>query len=108
MDAANKINQKPTIRLNLTTQTKAAASPLTFHSSLELKVKSMLGMNSVAALSQEIAAKAGILQVRSPVQPVDALGNNRQGQPSPQRSLEAVPPAPPKPMPRGSLLDLRV
>lgn len=68
----------------------------------------MLGMNSVAALSQEIAAKAGILQVRSPVQPVDALGNNRQGQPSPQRSLEAVPPAPAKPMPRGSLLDLRV
>jgi len=39
---------------------------------------------------------------------VDALGNNRQGQPSPQRSLEAVPPAPPSPMPRGSLLDLRV
>jgi hypothetical protein len=39
---------------------------------------------------------------------VDALGSNRQPQTSQQRSLEAVPPEPNKPMPRGSLLDLRV
>jgi hypothetical protein len=38
---------------------------------------------------------------------VDALRGNTQGGPS-QRSLEAVPPEPAKPMPRGSLLDLRV
>jgi len=68
----------------------------------------MLGLNAIAAFSQEIAANAGIMQARSAVQPVDALGgNNRQGQPA-QRSLETVPPAPTKPMPRGSLLDLRV
>jgi hypothetical protein len=35
------------------------------------------------------------------------LRGNGQGQ-SAQRSLEAVPPEPSKPMPRGSLLDLRV
>ena len=68
----------------------------------------MLSLNSIAAFSQEIAANAGIIQARSPVQPVDALGNNRQAQTSQQRSLEAVPPEPLKPMPRGSLLDLRV
>lgn len=68
----------------------------------------MLSLNSIAAFSQEIAANAGIIQARSPVQPVDALGSKRQGQPSPQRSLEAVPPTPTTPMPCGSLLDLRV
>ena len=68
----------------------------------------MLSLNSIASFSQEIAANAGIIQARSPVQPVDALGNNRQAQTSQQRSLEAVPPEPSKPMPRGSLLDLRV
>jgi hypothetical protein len=67
----------------------------------------MISLNSVAAISQEIAANAGVTRVRSPVQPVDALRGNTQGGPS-QRSLEAVPPEPAKPMPRGSLLDLRV
>lgn len=68
---------------------------------------SMVSLNSIAAVAQEIAANAGIIQVRSPVQPVDVLRSNVQGQPS-QRSLEAVPPAPATPLPRGSLLDLRV
>ena len=108
MDAAETINQKPKIRLNLTPIAPRGASALTFHSSLAPKVLSMLGLNSIAAFSQEIAANAGIIQARSPVQPVDALGNNRQAQTSQQRSLEAVPPEPNKPMPRGSLLDLRV
>ena len=67
----------------------------------------MVSLNSIAAVAQEIAANAGIIQVRSPVQPVDVLRGNVQGQPS-QRSLEAVPPAPATPLPRGSLLDLRV
>jgi len=64
----------------------------------------MVSLNSIAAVAQEIAANAGIIQVRSPVQPVDVLRSNVQG----QRSLEAVPPAPATPLPRGSLLDLRV
>jgi hypothetical protein len=108
MDAAEPINQKPKIRLKLTPPTRPAGPSLTFHSSLAPKVPFMLSLNSIAAFSQEIAANAGIIQARSPVQPVDMLGNNRQAQTSPQRSLEAVPPAPTSPMPRGSLLDLRV
>jgi hypothetical protein len=108
MDAAETINQKPKIRLKLTPPNKPAGPALTFHSSLGPKFTSMLSLNAIAAVSQEIAANAGIIQARSPVQPVDALGNKRQAQTSQQRSLEAVPPEPAKPMPRGSLLDLRV
>ena len=105
MDAADTINQKPKIRLKLTPPTRPT---LTLQSCLAPKIPFMLSLNSIAAFSQEIAANAGIIQVRSPVQPVDALGSNRQPQTSQQRSLEAVPPEPSKPMPRGSLLDLRV
>jgi hypothetical protein len=107
MEAADTINHKPKIRLKLTPIAQGAASPLTFYSSLQPKVPYMLSLNSIAAVSQEIAANAGIIQARSPVQPVDVLRGNGQGQ-SAQRSLEAVPPEPTKPMPRGSLLDLRV
>lgn len=107
MDAADTINQKPKIRLKLTPPTKPVGAPLTFHSSLGAKFQRMLSLNSIAAVSQEVAAKAGIIHARSPVQPVDMVRGNGQGQ-SAQRSLEAVPPEPLKPMPRGSLLDLRV
>ena len=107
MEAADTINQKPKIRLKLTPLVQKGAPALTFHSSLKPKVHPMLSLNSIAAVSQEIAANAGIIQARSPVQPVDVLRSNGQGQ-SAQRSLEAVPPEPTKPMPRGSLLDLRV
>ena len=107
MEAADTINQKPKIRLKLTPLMQKGAPALTFHSSLQPKVSSMLSLNSIASVSQEIAANAGIIQARSPVQPVDVLRGNGQGQ-SAQRSLEAIPPEPTKPMPRGSLLDLRV
>jgi hypothetical protein len=107
MEAADTINQKPKIRLKLTPLMQKGAPALTFHSSLQPKVSPMLSLNSIASVSQEIAANAGIIQARSPVQPVDVLRGNGQGQ-SAQRSLEAVPPEPTKPMPRGSLLDLRV
>jgi hypothetical protein len=107
MEAADTINQKPKIRLKLTPLVQKGGSVLTFHSSLRPKVQPMLSLNSIAAVSQEVAANAGIIQARSPVQPVDVLRGNGQGQ-SAQRSLEAVPPEPTKPMPRGSLLDLRV
>jgi hypothetical protein len=107
MDAADTINQKPKIRLKLTPLAQRGGSALTFHSSLQPKVPFMLSLNSVAAVSQEVSANAGVIQARSPVQPVDVLRGNGQGQ-SAQRSLEAVPPEPSKPMPRGSLLDLRV
>ena len=107
MEAADTINQKPKIRLKLTPLAQKGGSVLTIHSSLQPKIPSMLSLNSIAAVSQEVAANAGIIQARSPVQPVDMLRGNGQGQ-SAQRSLDAVPPEPTKPMPRGSLLDLRV
>ena len=107
MEAADTINQKPKIRLKLTPLAQRGGSALTFYSSLQPKVSVMLSLNSIAAVSQEVSANAGVIQARSPVQPVDVLRGNGQGQ-SAQRSLEAVPPEPSKPMPRGSLLDLRV
>ena len=107
MEAADTINQKPKIRLKLTPLAQKGGPALTFHSSLRPKVPPMLSLNSIATVSQEVAANAGIIQARSPVQPVDMLRGNGQGQ-SAQRSLDAVPPEPSKPMPRGSLLDLRV
>ena len=107
MEAAETINQKPKIRLKLTPLVQKGGPALTFHSSLRPKVPDMLSLNSIAAVSQEISANSGIIQARSPVQPVDMLRGNGQGQ-SAQRSLDAVPPEPSKPMPRGSLLDLRV
>ncbi|MFM7779960.1 MAG: hypothetical protein ACKPB8_14605, partial [Alphaproteobacteria bacterium] len=94
MDAAESINQKPKIRLNLTPIALREASTLTFYSSLAPKKTLMLSLNFIAAFSHEIAANAGIIQVRSPVQPVDALANNRLPQTSQQRSLEAGPPEP--------------
>jgi len=107
MDAADTINQKPKIRLKLTPPVQKGGPALPFHSSFRPKVQSMLNLNTMAAVSQEVSANAGVIQARSPVQPVDVLRGNGQGQ-SAQRSLEAVPPEPSKPMPRGSLLDLRV
>ncbi|MCA3326623.1 MAG: hypothetical protein INF72_04320 [Roseomonas sp.] len=107
MDATDTINQKPKIRLKLTPLAQNAGLVLTSSTSSKLRLGTMLSLNAIASVSQEIVANAGIIQARSPVQPVDALRGNPPGQSS-QRSLEAVPPEPNKPMPRGSLLDLRV
>lgn len=107
MDAPDLLHQPAKIQLKFAHPGNRDASALTFNSSLRPKLRPMVSLNSIAAVAQEIAANAGIIQVRSPVQPVDVLRSNVQGQPS-QRSLEAVPPAPATPLPRGSLLDLRV
>lgn len=107
MDAADNINAKPKISLKSAPNIGEARRALTFHSSFRSSLPSMISLNSVASIAQEVAANAGILQARSPVQPVDALAGRAQGQVA-QRSLEAVPPEPSKPLPRGSLLDMRV
>ncbi len=68
----------------------------------------MIGTNALAAFAQAIS--------RNPAQPVRGLSGAPEGQAahqgssaSPgQRTLDAVPPAPNRPLPRGSLLDLRV
>jgi hypothetical protein len=64
----------------------------------------MISMNSLAAFTAEISRFQGPAQARaaSPAAPPAAQG------PEPQRRLEALPPPPASPLPRGSLLDLRV
>ena len=107
MDASDTINPKPKIRLNLTPNIGNAALALTFHSSFHPRVSSMISLNSMASVAQEIGVNSVILKPRAPVEPVDAVQASSQGQ-TPQRMLEAVPAAPANPLPRGSLLDLRV
>lgn len=107
MDATDPINPKPKIRLNWTQNNSIAQQALIFHSSFQPRLSSMISLNSMASVAQEIGVNSAILKPRAPVEPVDAVQASSKGQ-TQQRSLEAVPPEPNKPMPRGSLLDLRV
>ena len=77
----------------------------------------MISLNNLAAFSQEAArvrpgqgaspaASPGASQGASPIQPVQSRA--AQDALQPQRALGAVPPQPVRPLPRGSLLDLRV
>lgn len=63
----------------------------------------MIGTNSLAAFTQDVSRAAGITSV-GPVRPAAAPAQSATS----QRLLERVPPAPQTPLPRGSLLDLRV
>lgn len=75
----------------------------------------MITTNSLAAFTKEVAPQRNI-----PERPVTEAGAIRRQAPGEagagalgaeqvaQRRLEAVPPAPTKPLPRGSLLDMRV
>jgi len=66
----------------------------------------MISTNSLAAFTPEVT------RVRPGAEPAPAHRSPRGDRPEAeqvaQRKLEAVPPAPAKPLPRGSLLDLRV
>jgi len=66
----------------------------------------MITSNSLAAFTQEVA------RTRPTPEPSQARAAERaapvRAEEVAQRTLEAVPPAPSKPLPRGSLLDLRV
>lgn len=68
----------------------------------------MISLNSLAALTPDISrTRPGQgVEATQPIQPVQARA--AQESPRPQRTLEAVPPQPVRPLPRGSLLDLRV
>ncbi|MFL1462663.1 hypothetical protein ACI6QG_10700 [Roseococcus sp. DSY-14] len=65
----------------------------------------MISSNSLAAFTQEIS-RARPAQGAAPAQRADAPFQATEV--AAQRKLEAVPPAPATPVPRGSLLDLRV
>jgi len=71
----------------------------------------MIATNSLAAFAQDISAVQGPRQVRgTPVAEADAQlrAAQAQGLGQGQRTLESVPPQPARPLPRGSLLDLKV
>ena len=69
----------------------------------------MIATNSLAAFAQDISAVQGPRQVRgTPVADAGAQTRAAQAPGQGQRTLEAVPPQPARPLPRGSLLDLKV
>ncbi|HEY8613861.1 MAG TPA: hypothetical protein VIL69_21575 [Roseomonas sp.] len=83
---------------------RLARSRFIFDSRLSGTILRMISTNSLAAFTQDVSRAAGIGEVR----PVRATqGQAAQGAPA-QRLLESVPAAPATPLPRGSLLDLRV
>jgi hypothetical protein len=66
----------------------------------------MISLNSLSAFATEISRTAPADPVRNPSGASAVLA---AAQPAPaQRKLEAVPPQPSGPTPRGSLLDLKV
>ncbi len=94
-------------------------SPFIADLRLSATILGMISTNSLAAFTQSVSQNAGITPVRGPdraaprVSPISPLGSGLNaglgaaGQ-SQQRTLDALPPPPSTPLPRGSLLDLRV
>jgi hypothetical protein len=74
----------------------------TRRSDLRPIVLRMIAMNSLAAFTAEVSRSVGPAQARA------AAAATPSAPAAPQRKLDALPPAPPSPLPRGSLLDLRV
>ena len=90
-----------------------SARRFTKPSSLRWQVVRMITTNSLAAFTKEVAPQNRLAE--RPVTEASAIRRQMPGEgaalnaePVAQRRLEAVPPAPSKPLPRGSLLDLRV
>ncbi len=93
----------------------AARGDATFMEGQRLRgiVLRMIALNSLGAFAQEVTRRPSpsVEGVRgpaaTPMQPgLSAAGGANAA--SPQRPLEAVPPQPGRPLPRGSLLDLRL
>jgi hypothetical protein len=75
-------------------------------SDLQGTIRRMISTNARAAFTTQVANTR-------PAQPVRGISPGPVGSPvgdlaQAQRTLDAVPVAPPRPLPRGSLLDLRV
>ena len=62
----------------------------------------MIAMNSLAAFTAEVSRTGSVTPARA------APGTPAPNPLTPERRLEALPPPPSGPTPRGSLLDLRV
>ncbi|WP_426957387.1 hypothetical protein [Muricoccus radiodurans] len=85
-----------------------ARRPHPFTADLRLSgtILRMISLNSLAAFTQDVSKASGIGALR-PIRATPSGGSNAASA-APQRLLGAVPPAPAAPLPRGSLLDLRV
>ncbi len=69
----------------------------------------MIATNSLAAFAQDIAPVQGPRQVRgTAMAEAGSAPRSAQAASPGQRTLDAVPPQPSRPLPRGSLLDLKV
>jgi hypothetical protein len=79
---------------------------LTVDSDLGATILRMIATNSLSAFTPAIGRPADALPVRG-VAPTAPL-QGQDGGSAPQRPLGAVPAQPGQPLPRGSLLDLRV
>ena len=86
--------------------------PFTRSSDLRWKVARMITTNSLAAFTQEVTRNRPLSEPKGVTEASPARRRGPTEAPAAeqvaQRRLEAVPPAPSKPLPRGSLLDLRV
>ncbi|MEI6161602.1 MAG: hypothetical protein WCP77_17340 [Roseococcus sp.] len=68
----------------------------------------MITTNSLAAFTKEVAPQRSVAESSAVRRQIPGEAGGLNAEPVAQRRLEAVPPAPSKPLPRGSLLDLRV
>jgi hypothetical protein len=78
---------------------------LTPRSDLRRMVLRMISTNSLAAFTAEVSRMQGPVQARAASTSPSPGG---AGQTDPIRRLETLPPMPAGPLPRGSLLDLKV
>jgi hypothetical protein len=86
---------------------RRARSRVRDRSRLSATILRMIGSNSLAAFAQAISRSSAAQPVRG-VQGTASQSQEAAGGIASNRPLEAVPPQPARPLPRGSLLDLRV
>ena len=84
----------------------ATEAPFTPDSPLQATILRMISTNALAAFTTQVAPTRPATPVRG-VSPGASAAPAGDAQP-PQLKLESVPTAPSRPLPRGSLLDLRV
>ena len=85
----------------------ATEAPFTPDSPLQATILRMISTNALAAFTTQVAPTRPATPVRSASPGASAAPPGDSIQP-PQLKLDAVPAAPARPLPRGSLLDLRV
>jgi len=97
------------MRIALPSPVARPSRRFTDHSRLSGTILRMISTNSLAAFTGDVSRAAGIAGA-APVRATPARSASDGAGPGvpAQRLLDSVPPAPASPLPRGSLLDLRV